>query len=225
MLSLASVAGAAVITASAQVMTFNQTVGTMIDPYNVNPYTITVPSTTFNGLKVADVNVLLNISGAPQMYNADFIAYLVHSDKLVYLINKVGWTSSGGTGYGGSGINVKLDDAQGAARDIHLYGEVIDPGGPVTGNWASDGRVVATNPRSTNPNPLSAFNGTDPGGNWTLYVGDVNGLAGSTVYSSAMMNSWGVEITAVPEPSEYAMVFGLALIGFAAYRRYTVKTA
>lgn len=222
-ISLAAVLGALAVTASAQVVVqYTTTPNQSINYLSGNSDTITVPSSSFTpGYTVGDVNVFLNLAGNTIMYNSDFIAYLAHDFRLAYLIHNVGAPTT--AGYGGNGMNVKFDDAQGAIRDIHSYATQITAGqdNPLTGTWSSDGRLISTDARSLNPNPLATFNGTNPSGDWRLYVQDA--LSGAQ--SSATLVNWGVEITAVPEPSEYAMVFGLALIGFAAYRRYTVKTA
>ena len=46
---------------------------------------------------------------------------------------------------------------------------------------------------------LGAFNGLDPNGTWTLFVADVSGGDVSTLVS------WELEITAVPEPTTWAL--------------------
>jgi len=60
----------------------------------------------------------------------------------------------------------------------------------------------------------SGFIGSDPNGAWTLRFrdGDGDGTVGF-VYSATL------DITPVPEPSAYALLTGLGLVGFAIYRR------
>jgi subtilisin-like proprotein convertase family protein len=69
---------------------------------------------------------------------------------------------------------------------------------------------------------LSAFNGIDAFGTWTLRVSDV------LRQDSGTLRSWGLDITpvatgaAVPEPASIA-IFGLGLLGFVASRRKAAK--
>jgi hypothetical protein len=51
---------------------------------------------------------------------------------------------------------------------------------------------------------------SDQGGAWT--VGDGPNIA-------------QIDATAVPEPHEYALIFGVGLVGFATYRRFALKSA
>jgi hypothetical protein len=61
----------------------------------------------------------------------------------------------------------------------------------------------------------SSFSGKDPNGTWTLFFADTSPVGQTTV------NGWSLDVTAVPEPVNVAMaIFGLALIGVGAARRY-----
>ena len=67
---------------------------------------------------------------------------------------------------------------------------------------------------------FSSYNSIDPNGTWTLFFSDVSGGGGT-----ATLNSWSLDITAVPEPVNVALeVFGglfgaAALIGYFKQRR------
>jgi len=64
----------------------------------------------------------------------------------------------------------------------------------LTGTWQPDGAG------------FNSFLGLNPNGDWRLFLADLNGADMMTV------NSWGLhlELSAVPEPSEWAaMSFGL----------------
>jgi subtilisin-like proprotein convertase family protein len=159
---------------------------------------------------ITDVNVGLNLSGG---WNGDLYAYLVHSSGFAVLLNRVGRAGTSGPGYGDAGMNVTLDDAAGAGANIHLYGG----GGVPTGTFEPDGRTA--DPVTGNMTPLgtaflSAFNGmTDGNGNWTLFIADVSGGDVST------LNSWTLQIAAVPEPRSLvegavAALFLGGVIGF-----------
>ncbi len=171
-------------------------------------------SQTLSGLSsapISDVNVTLNLSGG---WNGDLYAYLVHESGFAVLLNRVGAASGNNTGYGNAGMNVLLSDG-GALGDIHTYGGAGVP----TGEYAPDGRYV--DPRSSGATIggtlrtalLSSFNGGNANGTWTLYLADVSGGDQST------LNSWGLEIAAVPEPRSLvegtiAALFLGGVIGF-----------
>ena len=75
--------------------------------------------------------------------------------------------------------------------------------GLLTGTWHPDGAG------------FNSFLGLNPNGDWRLFVADLNGGDLMTV------NSWGLhlELSAVPEPSEWAaMSFGLLGLAWVAKR-------
>jgi subtilisin-like proprotein convertase family protein len=191
-----------------------QTVSTVYTPTLDLP----IPDGNPNGLRttlevsdlpnrISDLNVFLNITGG---WNGDFYACLSHGSRSAVLLNRTGRSSGDAFGYGDTGFSgVKLDDQAGA--DIHLYQSVaytLD-NGRLTGSWQPDGRtadpqgVLATNSRIS---LLESFNGRDPNGTWTLFICDMAGLFQSTLVS------WGLEITAAPEPAG----IGLAMAALAA---------
>ena len=92
-----------------------------------------------------------------------------------------------------------LDDAA-TGGNIH---DVQIPGSLPTVSYTPDG------------GSLALFNGVDPNGTWTLFFADMAGGNTST------LNGWSLDITAVPEPINVAMViFGGGFIAFSAIRRY-----
>ena len=155
---------------------------------------------------IADVNLTLNISGG---YNGDLYALLSHGTNAAILLNRVGRTSSSSAGYPDTGfgptagqIVFTLDDQ--AASDVHAYRTfpyALNAAGQLTGRWQPDGRYIdplasggsfGTAARSR---MLGVFNGSDCNGAWILFIADVAGG------NESILNSWGLSITIVPEPS------------------------
>jgi ATP-dependent exoDNAse (exonuclease V) alpha subunit len=60
---------------------------------------------------------------------------------------------------------------------------------------------------------LASFDGLDPSGTWILFVADLE------MGAPMRLDSWALEITAVPEPQAIVVVTGLMLGGLAAWRR------
>lgn len=153
-----------------------------------------------NLFSITELTVSLNISGG---FNGDYYGYLVHNGGFAILLNRPGVTVSDSLGYGDSGLNITLSDS--SPNDIHNYRSVQNPGGGVlTGTWSPDGRnfdpslVLDTDPRSAF---LSSFVGEDPSGEWTLFLSDTD------FGDEGILVSWTLTITAVPEPSTYALAF------------------
>ena len=178
------------------------------------------------------MNVTLTISGIGAMVNGDIHAYLTHETGISILLNRTGFRSGTFLGYDDNGFsNVTLDDS--AANGIHVYRLSLTGGhdNPITPYpsplantaWQPDARnIPATSPGAafdTAPRTamLNSFNGLNPSGQWTLFVADL------ATGGAATLNSWGVEITAVPEPQYYALAVGVGLLGFAAWRRGRVR--
>lgn len=154
------------------------------------------------GSSLSDITVTLNLSGG---HNGDLYGYLSCNGILVTLLNRVG-TGSGGSiqqtfGFSTAGFNnVALNDA-GTGGNIHGVAN------PVSGiSYTADG------------GSLASFNGLNPNGAWTLFFADQSGGNAST------LNGWSLDITAVPEPVNVAMVmFGAGFVGFGALRAYRVS--
>jgi len=155
---------------------------------------------------IATLKVSLDIEGD---FNGDLYAILSHeSGAYSVLLNRVGRTSANPFGSTDHGLNVTFEDA---AADIHTASP--SPAG-LTGTWSPDARK--TDPGSTlDSDPrtafLSAFQGIDPDGEWTLFLADLEPLGTSTLVS------WGLEfepthISTVPDSGSTVclLVFGLA---------------
>ena len=173
--------------------------------YNFN---LTDPATV-----IQNVSVTLNLSGG---WNGDLYAYLSHGTESAVLLNRVGVSAGNADGYGNTGFSVTLSGS--TLADIHNY-QALSPSyngsGQLTGTWGADGRSISPNssgltfdsaPRNAT---LSTLNGTDPNGSWTLFIADVSGGFTST------LNGYTVDVAAVPEPAETALVMG-AILGLTA---------
>ena len=149
--------------------------------------------------RITDVNVSLVVTGG---FNGDLHAYLVHDSGYAILLNRAGKTLANPSGYSDAGFNVTLDDSA-TNGDLHNY-RVALSGNPniplpsaLTGTWAPDARdtdpafVLDTSPRLAS---LSAFNGLNPNGRWTLFIADVDALYTSTLVS------WGLQIVGTNAP-------------------------
>ena len=159
---------------------------------------------------ITDLKVTLTISGG---YNGDFYAYLVHDGGFSVLLNRVGRTDSSSAGYSDAGMDVTFSVS---GYDIHDYQSVSVPlnGDPLIGTWGADGRNV--NPASVldtdaQTSLLGAFNGTNPNGDWTLFLADLD------FGDQGTLQKWGVIITAVTEPSTWTL---MALGGLAFGMRF-----
>ena len=142
---------------------------------------------------IISVNVDLNITGG---YNGALYGYLVYQDLngntvAETLLNNIGTSPSNIFGSTGTGMNVTLSDAGTVNGSIHNA-----PGIP-TGLWLPD----------SNNSLNGTFGGLNANGTWTLYLADL--VSGS---GTGTLTSWGLNITAVPEPSTYGFVAGLCLM-------------
>jgi subtilisin-like proprotein convertase family protein len=171
---------------------------------------------------VQSVSVTLNISGAGSgAFNGDFYAYLAYDGELAVLLNRPGRTAGNDWGYGDDGLsNVTFDDAA-VNGDVHSYrltlnGSILTAASPLTGNWAPDGRNTSpdvTLDTTSRTATLASFAGLNPNGNWTLFVADTQ--AGGT----GQLDSWILNLVAVPEPADFAVVTGVVMLGIVLYRR------
>ena len=170
------------------------------------PYVVTV------SLKIVGTNF-----GA---WNGDYYADLRHIStdgtmtQLAVLLNRVGRSSSLGSGYSDNGMDITLADS--AASDIHEYrlgfpGGTSNPiGAMLTGTWQADRReanplsVLDSSLRTTTLNGLGTGN---PNGTWTLFIADAK--AGGT----GQLTDWSVKMEVVPEPSSVSLlILGLAAV-------------
>jgi len=136
-----------------------------------------------------NVSVTLNLSGGNI---GDLYAYLRYNGQTVVLMNQPGGSSPY---LGGSFTSVTLSD--GSFPSVNSYGG---------GNASS----VSYNP-SGGSTAFQAFNGMSANGNWTLFFADLSGGDGA---NTTTLNGWSLDITAVPEPVNVALVlFGMVATG------------
>lgn len=161
--------------------------------------------------EIVDVDVRLKINGG---YNGDLFGYLVHSSGYVVLLNRSGKTSGDPFGYGDAGYDITLSDQAGNG-DIHVYGG--NSGNQLTGTWAPDGRTAnpaTVTDASTRTTSLANFDTLGASGTWTLFLADMSGGSVSTI------ESWGLDINVVPEPTTWALIIFGAVLGGVQLRRY-----
>ena len=193
--------GAAGATKAAVVLDADWTVNTAIP--DGNPTGITV-SQSFPNLftgTITSVSVDLNISGG---YNGDLYAYLVYQDAnnnsaTEILLNRIGASPSNPFGSSGSGMTVTLSDGGTVNGSIH------NAAGAPTGTWLPDTTATLS----------STFGGMAADGTWTLFLADMS-VGGGT----SELNSWGLEVTAVPEPWETGVLFGIAGMAAAGFEMW-----
>jgi subtilisin-like proprotein convertase family protein len=153
---------------------------------------------------ISTIKVTLNITGD---FNGDLYLELRHGSAFSVLLNRPGVTAGNSFGFSDNGYNITLDDD--AAGDVHF---ATSGSGQVTGEWQPDARDgdPASAPRTSF---LDAFENLDPNGQWTLFAADLQNTGTSQI------QSWGMELTAIPEPHHYAFAAGLGLIGLATWHR------
>jgi subtilisin-like proprotein convertase family protein len=150
--------------------------------------------------ELSRVRVKLKIAGE---FNGDLYGYLRQitpdATNFCVLLNRPGRTASDPFGYDDMGFDITFDDAA-PNGDIHLYRNVVAPafGSSLSGIWQPDGRnvlplsVTETSLRTT---ALNAFAGGRGGGEWTLFLADLE--SGGT----NMLVSWSLELTGTGAPS------------------------
>jgi hypothetical protein len=165
---------------------------------------------------ITDVTVRLNISGG---WNGDLYGYVRHETSegtgFTVLLNRVGTSGGNPLGYGdpgfgpdGSNNPFRLTDLN-TYPDVHTYqssSPTYNGNGQLTGTW----RVDQTGSSVT----FDSFDNLDPRGTWSIFFADLSGGNTSTLVS------WGLEITAVPEPANVALgAFAVLIGGMKIWRR------
>ena len=204
----------------------------LVETYSFSGLNQTVPDGNAAGMinaqtisssiaSISSITVGLHISGG---YNGDLYISLQHSSGFSVLLNRAGRTGSDAYGYADSGFNVRFDDTA-ANGNVHGYQNVVLPGAgsPLTGTWQPDGRnvdpdfVTGASPQSAF---LSSFQGLAASGTWTLFASDMVSGGGT-----AVLESWDLEITAVPEPTTVALgIFASMVIGGSVLARLRVRS-
>ena len=138
-------------------------------------------------------------------------AYLSYGGVLVPLLNRIGVSSGNPFGASGAGMNVTLRDS--GSVNIHAAGDDV-----LSGTYRPDGQNISplSSASSFNANGGSitldavgtGFGNMNPNGTWTLFFADVSGGGGQ-----ATLNGWSLDITAVPEPVNVALVVFAVLAG------------
>lgn len=151
----------------------------------------------------------LSVSGG---YNGDFYAYLSYNGVLIPLLNRVGVGTGSLFGYADSGFsNIALASF---GKNVHTYLLAQNPnGGTLNGTWQADGRGLSplSAPSSFDADGMVTLNGTflgmDLNGAWTLFFSDLSAGGGQ-----AKLNGWSLEITAIPEPVNPAVVVFVGVV-------------
>lgn len=180
-------------------------------------------------------SVTLEMSGETTGSNGEIFAKLGYGDiASAVLLNRPGtgtsYPATQTDGYNNNGFKFEfVNDLFAAAGtiDAHAYqtsaSYSFDANNKAYGTYLVDGRLsISSGTTDTRDRLLSNFNGLafNSSTSWQLYLQDnVSGI------NRLKVDSWSITFTNVPEPSQYAMMAGLGLIGFAAYRRYRVQSA
>ena len=163
------------------------------------------------GLSISDIKISLNISGG---WNGDLYVYLSHGSDYAVLLNRVGATTSGADGYGASGLNILLEPVTTHAGIVDIH-TVQNPASSPTA-YEADGRAAYTD--TSRPQTLDVLLNADPNGSWTLFFAD------RAAASTATLNGWSLDITAIPEPISVALgSFAGVFLAVALVRNWRVR--
>jgi subtilisin-like proprotein convertase family protein len=180
-------------------------------------------SLTVSGSGESIVSVEVNISGSAASGGTAFLGdlyfYLTNGSEAAILVNRPGRRAGTPGGYSDNqSFNVTFSES--GANDFHNYRVPVTGshttalGGPLTGLWQPDGRLVDpgivldTNPRTAG---LGIFAGDPADGTWSLFAAD---LSTGGVHQVA---SWSLRIETIPEPA--TVTLGLAALAGLLNRR------
>jgi FlaG/FlaF family flagellin (archaellin) len=162
-----------------------------------------VNAQTISGMSglITNISVSVTLSAADDdwAFNGDYFMTLQHDSGYAVLMNRIGKTTSVPLGCDDDGFDVTFDLL---GADIHTTGDVVGDGA-LTGSWGVDGRdidpdaVLDTDARTAT---LGSFLNTDANGEWRLFVADMSGGG------RGELNSWGLNIKTVPEPTVIALI-------------------
>jgi hypothetical protein len=195
-----------VLNASAYVITNIYTSGFANSGYipddNFSGWTDTRTVSGNTGLTVANVQVTLDVVSG---WNGDLYGYLVHDTGFVVLLDRVGKDGLNPFGFGNAGFTaVTLWDGQGHSL-IQTNGTYGASSPLSTGNYTSSDGTLHT-----------AFDGLAVDGSWSLFLAD---LSSGDI---SQITGWTLTITAVPEPTTWAiLIFGTVFGGvrYASWRK------
>jgi hypothetical protein len=166
---------------------------------------------------IQSVEVRLTLTGMllDYAYSGDYFVTLQHDSGYAVLLNRTGRTAANPLGYGNNGFDIAFTLGGNDVHGYQVYTPSYDGSGRLTGTWGVDGRnadpdlVLDTSPRT---DMLASFTGLDPNGDWTIFVADMNQNAVGT------LDSWGLNVTVVPEPST-TLLLGLGMAALLARRK------
>ena len=189
---------------------------------------------------------LLQVNGANLLTNGDFETTTIASTgsgefyneaEIVALVPSFGWTTSGTVGLFNTASGY---DAMESAQTLFMPNKgsgisqtvAVTPGVSYTLSWLSANLIEGLNYsydlKVENGgiilgNSYSDTNGTGaPLAESEVFVAPAGGVVKITFTRTGAPSNWLAldDIQLVPEPSTYALLAGLGLIGFAGYRRY-----
>jgi subtilisin-like proprotein convertase family protein len=189
--------------------------GGVVPDNDISGLAVSTNLSGFTFSTISNLTLTLNISGG---YNGDLYAFLSGPNGgFAVLLNRSGVSNSASQfGYGDSGFNVTFDDT--AANSIQYYqnySPAYNGNGQLTGTWQPSGLNI--DPQSDPSDFLAAsqtalfdsFYNTSATGDWTLFLSEG---------SQSTLQSWGLTITTIPEPSTLALT-GLGLAAMWKLRR------
>jgi len=199
-----------------------QPVNQVVPDQNINGLFSTITISGMDG-SVQSLQVGLEITYG---WTGDYFAYLAGpTGTYSVLLNRPGVTAGNPFGYSDTGFNLVLSSD--AANNVHFYQSgyySLDANGLVVGTYAPDGRNI--DPRSLpsafdsalTGTGLSPVLGTNPNGDWTLFVSDASGG-----YQGTLAN-WSLTLTTIPEPKSNAVFLLGAFLVLCFCRRFGVGT-